>query len=114
MINSGSLQMDTNNITAICTLSVSLVATIFALWLALGQRRHMRLSVRPFAAFTVADFEDGVGVFLANNRLGPMRIRNFVAERSDGKTHSDLVSHMPPLRHGVRGEIDTISLKFIF
>jgi hypothetical protein len=31
-----------------------------------------------------------------------MRIRKFVAERSDGTIHSDLVSHMPPLRHGVK------------
>jgi len=87
---------------AICALAISLVATGSAIWSAFVQRRHMRLSVRPIASFPVADFEDRVGVFLANKGLGPMRIRKFVAEGSDGTTQSDLVSHMPPLRHGVK------------
>jgi hypothetical protein len=80
--------MDASTLTAICALVVSVVATVSAIWSAFVQRRHMRLSVRPIASFRVADFEDRVGVFLANKGLGPMRIIRCVAgtcrEHCDG------------------------------
>lgn len=93
--------MDANTIIAICALVISVVATGSAIWSAFVQRRHMRLSVRPIASFPIADFEGRVDVFLANKGLGPMHIRKFVVEGPDGTTHSDLVSHMPPLQHGI-------------
>ena len=65
--------MDWNLVTAVCALVVSVAATVLAVWSALEQRRHMRLSVQPIAAIPVADFENRIGVFFANKGLGPLR-----------------------------------------
>lgn len=93
--------MDAGTITAICALIVSVVATGLAIWFGVIQRNHMRLSVRPIAAVPIADFEDRVGVFLANKGLGPMLIKKLEVKDKNGNIHSDLLSHMPPLKKGV-------------
>lgn len=93
--------MDAQTITAICALAISVLATVLAAWSAHQQRRHMRLSVQPIAAVPVADFENRVGVFLANKGLGPMRIKRLSVSNRDGIVHSDVVSHMPKLELGV-------------
>lgn len=61
----------------------------------------MQLSVQPVAAVPVADFEDRVGVFLQNKGLGPMRILSLRVTNDAGKSHDDIVSHMPALQPGV-------------
>jgi hypothetical protein len=93
--------MEANTITAIRALVVSTAATTMAAWSASQQRRHTRLSVQPIAAIPIADFEGRVGVFLANNGLGPMRIKKILVIGDRGIIHNNIVSHMPPLPNRV-------------
>jgi len=89
--------MNATTIIAICALVVSVLSTMFAIWSAYVQRKHMRLSVKPIAAVPVADYENRVGVFLHNKGLGPMRISDLRVTDDAGVTHDDIVGHMPPL-----------------
>lgn len=84
-----------------CALVVSVISLGFTLWAQFAQRKHMRLSVRPVAAISVADFENRVAVWLVNKGLGPMRIRILTVRDAAGTVHSDLLSHMPSLSSGV-------------
>ena len=108
--------MDTSTFIALCALAVSVISTFLATWTAVTQRRHMRLSVRPIAAVTLADFEDRIGVFLQNKGIGPMRVVSLRASGEDGVTLADVISHMPPLRQGIlwsgfRGGTDGAALE---
>ncbi len=93
--------MDSNSITALCALFVSVLATCFTIWSAFTQRNHMRLSVKPIAAVPVKDFEQQIGVFLSNKGLGPMLVKKLKVRDKMGKLHSDLISHMPKLKNDV-------------
>lgn len=93
--------MSADTITAICALVVSVAATSLAVWTALTQRKHMRLSVRPIAAIPVADFENRVGVFLANHGLGPMRVTRVIVWHDESSSQESLIAHMPTLENGV-------------
>jgi hypothetical protein len=87
--------MDANTITAICALAVSVFATGLGVWSAVVQRKHMRLSVRPIATVQVADYDERVAVYLANNGLGPMLIKMLRVTHKNGQKYDDIVSHMP-------------------
>ena len=93
--------MDPTLVIAVCALIVSVASTALATWTAYVQRKHMRLSVKPIAAFPVTDFENSVGVFLQNKGLGPLRVANLKVVDADGTEFPDLVSHMPSLEPGV-------------
>lgn len=86
---------------AIGALVVSVVTVAVSVWSGFAERKHMRLSVRPVAAIPVANFENRLGVWLANKGLGPMRIKTVTITNATGRTHPDLLSHMPPLPTGV-------------
>ncbi len=92
---------DATTIVAICALVVAVFSTGLAVWTGFVHRRHMQLSVQPIAAVPVADFEDCVGVYLRNKGLGPMRILFLRVTNDAGKSHDDIVSHMPTLQPGV-------------
>ena len=89
--------MDANSITAMCALVVSVLATCLAVWSAVTQRKHMKLSVKPIAAVPVGDFEQEIGVYLSNKGLGPMLVKKLEVTDKKGNAHSDLISHMPEL-----------------
>lgn len=93
--------MEANTITAICALFVSVVATGIAVWSAVVQRKFMRLSVRPIAAVSVADFEERVAVYLVNKGLGPMLIKSLRVSDSSGTTHNNIIDHMSPLEEKI-------------
>ena len=88
--------MNAEIVIAVCAIIVSIVATSFSIWIAFIHRRHMQLSVRPIASFPLADYEEHIGVYLANKGLGPMRIISFKVEGDGGKVTDDLISIMPP------------------
>jgi len=93
--------MDANLIIAICALVVSVLATCLAVWSAVTQRKHMKLSVKPVAAVPVEDFEEKIGVYLSNKGLGPMLVKKLEVTDKKGNKHSDLVSHMPELNEDI-------------
>ncbi len=60
------------------------------------QDRHNKLSVRPLAEITVADYENSLRVKLRNNGSGPMIVLALTV--SDGKnTRETLIDWMPAL-----------------
>lgn len=89
--------MNENTIIAICALIVSVIATVLAVWSAIVQRRHMRLSVQPIAAIPISDYEGEIEVSLSNKGLGPMRIKSLQIRNNKGMVHKNLVNHMPSL-----------------
>jgi hypothetical protein len=107
--------VDATTLIAVCALVVSVASTALAAWTAFEQRKHMRLSVRPIAAVTLADFENRVGVFLVNKGLGPMRVVSFRVVDAEARTYGDIVSAMPELEAGVfwsnfHGDLDGAAL----
>jgi hypothetical protein len=86
---------------AIGALVVSVVTVVVSVWSGLAERNHMRLSVRPVATIPVANFENRIGVWLANKGLGPMRINAVRITDAAGHTHPDVLSHMPALPTGL-------------
>lgn len=93
--------MTSDTYIAIGAFVVSLVAVGVSLWSGLADRRHMKLSVRPVAAITVADFENRLAVWISNKGLGPMRIKSLTVTDASETVHSDLMSFMPELSPNV-------------
>lgn len=84
---------------AILALFVSVISMWISVWSARTQRQHNKLSVRPLAEITVADYEDSLRVKLWNNGTGPMIILGVSV--SDGKNSKDsLIDWMPDLPRG--------------
>lgn len=89
--------MDSNTIIAVCALFTSVMATGLAAWSGYVQWKHMKLSVRPLAGFSVGDYEDCLGVWLANKGLGPFQIATLQVADSRGLVENSIIPHMPSL-----------------
>lgn len=77
-------------------LGLSFISTIAAIWAVSLQRKHNRMSVRPIADFTFADYQDCIGVYLKNHGLGPMTIEKFEVISQDKVIGDNLIDLMPP------------------
>ncbi|MET4576205.1 hypothetical protein [Ottowia thiooxydans] len=81
---------------AILALFVSCASVWISISAARSQREHNRLSVRPLAEVTVADYEDSLRVKLTNNGTGPLIV--LAVTVSDGsKALDSLIEWMPSL-----------------
>lgn len=89
------MNLTSATIIALSAVAISVVATVSAIWSSFAQRRHMRLSVRPIAEIEFTDYENEIGVFIANKGLGPMKINNLEVRNNNGKSHDSVLKHMP-------------------
>lgn len=81
---------------AFLALVVSTIAVAISIWGVCSQRKHNKLTVRPLAEITVADYEDSLRVKLLNNGTGPMIVTEVtVSNGSDVK--QCVVDWMPAL-----------------
>ncbi|HKC64289.1 MAG TPA: hypothetical protein VKB86_11655 [Pyrinomonadaceae bacterium] len=78
-----------NAIAAFAAVFISFLSVILALWALAVQRRHNRLSVRPLAFISRADYEGRLSVKIHNNGVGPLIITSL--QVSDGKTIQESV-----------------------
>lgn len=77
---------------------LALIVSALSVWISVqtmkSQQKHNKLSVRPLAEVTVADYENSLRVKLRNNGTGPMIITNI--DVSKGANHKRcLVDWMP-------------------
>lgn len=70
---------------------ISIIALIFTAVTLYFQRQHNRLSVRPIAIVTVGDYEHRLSVFLQNEGLGPLIIKELRFRDESGNIESALL-----------------------
>ncbi|MEX0180037.1 MULTISPECIES: hypothetical protein [unclassified Stenotrophomonas] len=63
---------------------VALLAAFIALLAWKSQRTHNRLSVTPFPSLGLSSYNDRLGIVLANNGIGPMRVLKLRFVKNDG------------------------------
>lgn len=81
---------------ALFALILSVISVVISVWASCVQRKHNKLSVRPLAEVTVADYENSLRVKLRNNGSGPMIVADIIV--SDGsETCPSLIEWMPKL-----------------
>jgi hypothetical protein len=89
----------TNALVALAAVGVSCLSVLLTVWSVAGQRKHNRLSVRPLAWISLADYEHRVSVKLHNNGVGPLIIQKIFV--SDGQAVKDnVIDWMLDLPHG--------------
>ena len=79
----------------ILALIVSFLTACVIAYTAYIQREHNRLSVRPIASISLANYENRVGVYLKNNGLGPLKVEDFTVISNDGKKTESIIKQMP-------------------
>lgn len=83
--------------TSILAVLISFIS-IFLAWRTVSiQKKHNKLSVRPIATISAADYEDLISVRICNKGTGPLIITDFIAEINDSKEANDIISLMPNL-----------------
>ncbi|MBG6158268.1 hypothetical protein IWQ52_004255 [Labrenzia sp. EL_159] len=87
-------------IISIATVFISLISLFMAIYAVYSQRKHDRISVRPFANIFFGDYEDNVFVGIENVGLGPMIIKDIKYSDKDGNSHDALIELMPTLSPG--------------
>ena len=99
-----------NAIAAFAAVFVSFLSVILALWALAVQRHHNRLSVRPLAFVSRADYEDRLSVKIHNNGVGPLIITSLHV--SDGKsTRECVIDWMTSLPDNITWDTFTKDLK---
>lgn len=99
-----------NAIAAFAAVFVSFLSVVLALRALAVQRNHNRLSVRPLAFISRADYEDRLSVKIHNNGVGPLIITSL--QVSDGKTNEEsVIEWMASLTNDVTWDTFTKDLK---
>jgi hypothetical protein len=70
---------------------IGLVALVFAAISLCVQRKHNRLSVKPIAIITFADYEDRISVYLQNQGTGPLIIKKLLFTDELDRKRSSLI-----------------------
>ncbi len=71
--------------------TIGVIALIFTAITLFVQRKHNRLSVKPIAIITVADYESRISVYLHNRGIGPLIIKKLSFTNENGKQVSSLI-----------------------
>ena len=90
----------TSAIAAALAVLVSALSLVISIWAVLTQRKHNRLSVRPLAEITIADYEDCLRVKLRNHGVGPMLVASFSVTEGANEKQS-ILDCMPVLPDGI-------------
>jgi len=94
----------TSALVALAALCISFLSILLTVVSVASQRKHNRLSVRPLAWISVADYENRLSVKLQNNGVGPLIIQKILV--SEGQTvKNSLIDWMPNLPPGVVWEM---------
>ena len=67
------------------------IALVFAAISLRVQRKHNRLSVKPIAIISAADYKDRISVYLQNQGTGPLIIKKLLFTDEDNGTSSSLI-----------------------
>ena len=85
-------------ITAICTAFISIVALFVSIFSGISQRKHNKNSVRPISAIKAKDYEDYISVSIQNVGTGPLTIKRLWCKESGSNIeHSTLFEMMPAI-----------------
>lgn len=67
------------------------IALVFAAISLRVQQKHSRLSVKPIAIISVADYQDRISVYLQNQGTGPLIIKKLLFTDEGNRTRSSLI-----------------------
>jgi len=92
-------------------LVIGVIAVIFTAITLQVQRKHNRLSVKPIAMITVADYMDRLSIYLQNKGTGPLIIKNLSFTDGRGRKEKAIINYFGPEVKGVvwstfTGDID--------
>jgi hypothetical protein len=88
--------MTTTDILALTAVILSLFSMFSTIVFSLLQQKHNRNSVRPICEIKVNDYEDKLGVYLANHGTGPLTIKEIICKDAE-RSSPVLVSLMPQI-----------------
>jgi hypothetical protein len=75
------------------------VIAIFLSLLAIHfEKKHNRQSVKPLAHILLDDSPNGLSIKLINKGLGPMIIKDFIAENKYGNKENNIYYHLPKFK----------------
>jgi len=77
-------------------LVIGVIALVFTAISLQVQRKHNRLSVKPIAIVTVADYENELAVRLQNKGTGPLIIKKLSFTDQNGKTEKAIIDFFDP------------------
>lgn len=75
--------MSTTNILALTAIVISVVSIISTIIFSLLQQRHNKNSIRPICDIKFNDYENKIGVYLANHGNGPLTIKHISCTNDD-------------------------------
>jgi len=91
--------VSTTDILALLAVLVSVISIISTIVFSLLQQRYNKNSIRPICEIKFNDYEDKIGVYLANYGTGPLTIREILCTK--GNIHSPVLVELMPEIHQV-------------